>query len=242
MQARGDEGDLAADEGQAHRGLLRRRGAIARRAPGHDVGDIDLGAVEADRREHPVEQLPGAADERAADPVFVAARRLAHQHDPRVGRAVGEHQLRRRRLEAAALEAFERRAQLVEGARRRGRFARRARGFVGRARRRRRGPGAFGPRRGGGAATGAGARRAAGAALSAKRSCGVSSSARSTPASLHQRKRLGARRRAVRGAVGFCRMAHGETDARWRSRLLACRRAVDEGGIDIRRRSGAIRA
>src|SRR6266567_3175582 len=48
--------DLAQRERQADRGFLRRGRAIAGRAPRHDVGDIDRGAVEPDRRRHAAEQ------------------------------------------------------------------------------------------------------------------------------------------------------------------------------------------
>jgi len=84
-----------------------------------------------------VEQLAGAADERPADTVFVAARRLADEHDPRAGRAVGEDELGRRRLQPAAVKALQFGAQVVERRRRRP-LARRARCVVGRDRRRRR--------------------------------------------------------------------------------------------------------
>jgi len=49
--------DLAQRERQADRGFLRRRRAIAGRTPRHDVGDVDAGAVEPDRRQHAVEEL-----------------------------------------------------------------------------------------------------------------------------------------------------------------------------------------
>ena len=55
--------DLALDEGPADLRLLRRRRAVAGRPPGNDVGDVGALPVEADRADHAVEQLPGAADE-----------------------------------------------------------------------------------------------------------------------------------------------------------------------------------
>jgi hypothetical protein len=63
------------------------------RPPGHDVGDIDRRAIEPDRRQHAVEQLAGAADERQALDVLVASWRLAHEHHARLRVAVGEHEL-----------------------------------------------------------------------------------------------------------------------------------------------------
>ena len=62
--------------------LLRRRSAIAGRPPGHDVGDVDLAAVEPDGGEHQVEQFARAADERQALDVLVAAGRFADEHQP----------------------------------------------------------------------------------------------------------------------------------------------------------------
>ena len=63
--------------------LLRRRRAVAGRAPRNDVGDIGAGAVEADRRDHQVEQLAGASDEGQAVEVLLASRRLADEHHAR---------------------------------------------------------------------------------------------------------------------------------------------------------------
>ena len=122
------------DERQADLRLLRRRRAVAGRPPRHDVGDVDHGAVEADRRQHAVEQFAGAADEGQALDVFVAAGRFADEHHARPWVAVGEHQLRRGRFQRAAVEFVENGAQLVERLGAFGRFARRHGGFVGRLR------------------------------------------------------------------------------------------------------------
>jgi len=72
-----------------------------------------------------------ATDERPPDSVFIGAWRFADQHDPRAWRAVGEDQLRRRRLEPAAFEALKRGAQFIERRRRGGEVARRTRRVVG---------------------------------------------------------------------------------------------------------------
>ena len=78
----GDEQlDLPREEWRAGLDLLRRRRAVAGRAPIDGVGDVDMLLGEPDRRQHAVEQLPGAPDEGLAAEVFVAARRLADQHD-----------------------------------------------------------------------------------------------------------------------------------------------------------------
>ena len=90
--------------GQADLALLRRRRAVAGRAPRNDVGDIGGGAVEPDRRHHPVEQLAGASDERQPLEILLASRRLADEHHARLRVAVGEHQLLRGRAQRAALE------------------------------------------------------------------------------------------------------------------------------------------
>ena len=72
--------DLALDERQADLALLRRRRAVAGRAPRNDVGDVGAAAVEPDRRHHQVEQLAGAPDEGQAFEVLLASRRLADEH------------------------------------------------------------------------------------------------------------------------------------------------------------------
>jgi electron-transferring-flavoprotein dehydrogenase len=99
-----DERDMAQDEGQAGSDLGRGRRAISRRPPVDDVGDQHTLTVEADRRQHAVEELAGAADEGAADPVLVGARGLADDHDRRGGVAVGKDRVGRRAPERAAVE------------------------------------------------------------------------------------------------------------------------------------------
>ena len=94
--------------------LLRGRRAIARRPPGHDIGDVNRCAIEADRRQHPVEQFAGPADERQTLDVFVASRRFADKHQPRVRIAICEDQLGRSRFEGTTLEPVEHGAQFVE--------------------------------------------------------------------------------------------------------------------------------
>ena len=97
--------DLARDERHADRDLLRRRRAVSGRTPGHDVGDVDLGPVEADGGEHPVEQLAGAAHERLADPILVGARCLADEHHPALRIAIGEGEVLGAEFQRAAIEA-----------------------------------------------------------------------------------------------------------------------------------------
>src|SRR5436309_517441 len=70
------EFDLAQCERETDRRLLRRRRAIARRTPRHDVGDIGRAAVKTDCRHHTVEQFARAADERQSLDILVACARL----------------------------------------------------------------------------------------------------------------------------------------------------------------------
>ena len=99
---------------------MRRRRAVAGRAPRHDIGDIDLGAVEPDRGQHLVQQLTGAADERDALPILVGPWRLADEHDFGARLAGAEDELGRGRLEAATFEPQQMIAQFGERPRRGG--------------------------------------------------------------------------------------------------------------------------
>ena len=71
-------------------------------------------AVEADRGQHLVEQLAGAADKGLALAVFLCARRLADEHDVAGRRAVGEDGVLGGRLQRATVEGLERGFQFVE--------------------------------------------------------------------------------------------------------------------------------
>ncbi len=71
-------------------------------------------SAEADRGQHFIEKLAGPADERLALQVLVAARRLADDHQAGLGVAAIEAERLCRRLERAAIELFEHRAQGVE--------------------------------------------------------------------------------------------------------------------------------
>ena len=68
----------------------------------HGVRDVDPLAVQADLGQRAVEDLTGRADERRALEVFLVSRLLAHEHDPRVGRAAAEDRLRGVAIELAA--------------------------------------------------------------------------------------------------------------------------------------------
>src|SRR5581483_3998772 len=104
--------NLSADEWQADLRLLRRGRAVARRPPRNDIGDVDVCVVEADRSQHQVEQFSGSADEGLACEILVAAGRLTDQHDPGLRIAAREYELRRRRLQGAAIELVQQIAQL----------------------------------------------------------------------------------------------------------------------------------
>ena len=103
----GGERDVALQEGLHHGDLADLGVAVLRRAPGHDVGDVDrargvLGAArQADGGEHQVEQLARAADEGQALDVLVAPRRLAHDHHPCPGHPIGEDDVARAAAELA---------------------------------------------------------------------------------------------------------------------------------------------
>src|SRR6185503_173281 len=68
--------------------------AVLRRPALDHVGDVDVVARQADRLDDFRQQLPGAADERNALDVLVAARRLADEHQVGVRVADAEHDLR----------------------------------------------------------------------------------------------------------------------------------------------------
>src|SRR5260370_11662269 len=65
------EFDLAADERQADSSFLRRRRAVTRRSPPHDIGDVGGCAIETDRRHHAVEPFAGTTDKTPAANIFV---------------------------------------------------------------------------------------------------------------------------------------------------------------------------
>ena len=92
--------DLALEERAADLRLLRGRRAVSGRTPVDDVGDVHVRLAQPDGREHLVEQLAGAADERLALQVLVAAGRLADQHEAGLGCAAVEAQVLGRGLEA----------------------------------------------------------------------------------------------------------------------------------------------
>ena len=123
--------DLAQDEGQAGLLLLRRRRAVAGRAPGHDVGDVDRRAVEADGRQHAVEQFAGAADEGQALDVLVAAGRFADEHHARFGLPSAKTSWVAVAFSAQPSKRSSVARKLIERLGALGGLARRQRGFVG---------------------------------------------------------------------------------------------------------------
>ncbi len=115
--ARADDLDLAEQERLAGRHLVRLGIAIARRAALDHVGDVDLLAGQADRLDDLRQQLPGAADEGLALLVFVLARRLAHEHQPRLRMADAEHHLAPSQLAQLAAHALRSDLDLQRGER-----------------------------------------------------------------------------------------------------------------------------
>src|SRR4029077_5467245 len=96
-----DQRQLASQVGRARLALVGHRVAVLRGPALEHVGDVDVGAAEADSGQQRVQQMAGCADERFALPVLVEAGCLADDHD--VGRA-GPHardSLRARRVETA---------------------------------------------------------------------------------------------------------------------------------------------
>src|SRR5258706_2244997 len=109
-----DELDLPVEVGRARGGLLRRGRAIARRAAFHDIGDVDLApALDADRREHAVEELAGLPDEGFALLVLIRTRSFADEEPRRRFRAHAEYRLLALLAQAAELAHAHGFAQLV---------------------------------------------------------------------------------------------------------------------------------
>src|SRR5690606_29303857 len=98
-----DDPDLLEQHALAGGDLGRRGVAVARRAVLHDVGDVDLVALEPHRREDLVEELAGAAHERPTGEVLLLAGRLAHEHEPGVLGTLPEDQVVRQVLERRRL-------------------------------------------------------------------------------------------------------------------------------------------
>src|ERR1700722_3017531 len=67
--------------------------AVLWRAALHDVGDVDLFALQAHGVNHVVEQLAAAADEGQTLCVFIGAWAFADEHEARVGVSVTEDDL-----------------------------------------------------------------------------------------------------------------------------------------------------
>ena len=99
--ARLDEPDLAEEVALARTDLVGQRVAVAGRPRLQDVRDVDVGARQPDAGEQALEQLAGLADEGHALLVLVEARRLADEHQLRVGVARAEDGLRPGRVQRA---------------------------------------------------------------------------------------------------------------------------------------------
>ena len=68
-----------------------------------NVGDVHLLTLQAHSVDHVVEQLAAASNKRQSLRVFVGARALAHEQQPRVGVAIAEDDLVARLGKLAAL-------------------------------------------------------------------------------------------------------------------------------------------
>ncbi len=71
-------------------GIIRR--SATRRTPGDQVGEQALAAIKPDARQHLVEQPARRARKGAAFHIFLGPRNIAHDHQARIGVAIGEHQ------------------------------------------------------------------------------------------------------------------------------------------------------
>ena len=91
--ARLDQLELAVEPGRARLDLVGLRVAVARRPALHDVGDVHVGAGQADALDELGEQLARPADERLALQVLLLARAFAHEHQLGVGAPDAEHDL-----------------------------------------------------------------------------------------------------------------------------------------------------
>src|SRR5205814_10581381 len=98
-----DQLDMASQERQARRRFLRRGIAVVGRSPVQHIGNVNiLFSVKTDRREHLVEQFPGAPYEGKSRKIFVPPRRLAYEENARAGYTVGKYGVGRMLLESAA--------------------------------------------------------------------------------------------------------------------------------------------
>ena len=101
-QAWRDQFDLPVEIRSAGLRFERLGRAVVRRTAFQDVGDVDVpGAIEFERHQHVVEQLPSRADERFTLRILVRARRLADEHPLRVGAANAGHRIASRLAQRA---------------------------------------------------------------------------------------------------------------------------------------------
>ena len=107
--------ELAVEPRRARVDLLGLRIAVARRPALHDVGDVHVGALQADALDELRQQLPGAPDERFALQVFLLARAFADEHEVGVGPPDAEDDLRAPRRELAQRAVVRERRDLGEG-------------------------------------------------------------------------------------------------------------------------------
>src|SRR5262249_44650251 len=106
--------NLALEKRTARLGFLGRGGAVARRTPVDDVGDVSVALGEPDRGQHSVEQLSRAPDKRLALQILIAPGCLADQHQRRLWPAAIKTQVLGGGLKAAAVEGSKPGAELFE--------------------------------------------------------------------------------------------------------------------------------
>ena len=92
-ELRADQIDLTFKEVTAIGAFSGQRRAIAWRSALEDIADVDFFAAHAAGRQDAVQELPGGADERFAESVFVAARGFADDAEFGVHRSDAEDRL-----------------------------------------------------------------------------------------------------------------------------------------------------
>jgi hypothetical protein len=109
------EAHLLAEERGARLDLDRLRITVAGWPALQDVRDVDVGSVQADRREEFVEQLARRPHERLALQVLVAARSLTDEHDVGIGAPDAENETGPRVSERAPVAVADVFAQFDQG-------------------------------------------------------------------------------------------------------------------------------
>src|SRR5262249_32759004 len=109
--------DLAQRKRQANGGFLWGWRTVPGGSPGHDVGDVRGLPVKPNGRQHAIQELAGAADERQPGNVLVTPGSLADEHHPRFRVSIGEDKLSCSGSQCTAFEAKQDFPQLFKASR-----------------------------------------------------------------------------------------------------------------------------